>query len=99
MNTGTNFGPIARSCRPTLPHAARWTADTPDGELKPGMVLCVERHIGRFGGHDGVKIEEQVLITESGYEQLSTYPWMHACCPIEPFLAARPAAKHPGPRT
>ena len=59
---------------PTLPHAADWTADTPDSVLKPGMVLCVESYIGRLGGREGVKIEEQVLITETGNLQLSTYP-------------------------
>ena len=59
---------------PTLPHAADWTDDTPDGELLPGMVLCVESYIGRLGGREGIKIEEQVLITENGNEQLSRYP-------------------------
>ena len=59
---------------PTLPHASDWTSDTPDGVLEPGMVLCVESYIGRLGGREGVKIEEQILITESGNEQLSTYP-------------------------
>ncbi len=59
---------------PTLPHAADWTADTPDGVLEPGMVLCVESYIGRLGGKEGVKIEEQVLITETGNRQLSHYP-------------------------
>lgn len=59
---------------PTLPHAADWTDDTPDGMLEPGMVLCVESYIGRLGGHDGVKIEDQVLITETGHEVLSSYP-------------------------
>ncbi|MBN9252242.1 MAG: aminopeptidase P family protein [Mesorhizobium sp.] len=59
---------------PTLPHASDWTDDTPDGTLEPGMVLCVESYIGRLGGHEGVKIEEQVLITDTGNEQLSTYP-------------------------
>ena len=59
---------------PTLPHAADWTADTPDGVLEPGMVLCVESYIGRLGGREGVKLEEQVLITETGAVQLSTYP-------------------------
>jgi Xaa-Pro dipeptidase len=37
-------------------------------------VLCAESYIGRLGGREGVKIEEQVLITESGHEQLSRYP-------------------------
>jgi Xaa-Pro aminopeptidase len=38
------------------------------------MVLCVESYIGRLGGREGVKIEEQVLITEAGPKQLSAYP-------------------------
>lgn len=59
---------------PTLPHATDWTDDTPDGMLQPGMVLCVESYTGRLGGREGVKIEEQVLVTETGSEQLSRYP-------------------------
>ncbi|WP_367220273.1 M24 family metallopeptidase, partial [Mesorhizobium sp.] len=59
---------------PTLPHASDWTDDTPDGVLEPGMVLCVESYIGRLGGREGVKIEEQILITETGNEKLSAYP-------------------------
>ena len=59
---------------PTLPHAADWTDDTPDGVLAPGMVVCVESYIGRLGGHEGVKIEEQILITDTGHEKLSNYP-------------------------
>ncbi len=59
---------------PTLPHAADWTDDTPDGVLEPGMVLCVESYIGRLGGRDGVKLEEQLLITPTGSEMLSSYP-------------------------
>ena len=38
------------------------------------MVLCVESYIGSEGGSEGVKLEEQILITEDGNEQLSTYP-------------------------
>ena len=59
---------------PTLPHPDDWTDDTPDGVLEPGMVLCVESYIGRLGGDEGVKIEEQVLVTESGAECLSRFP-------------------------
>lgn len=59
---------------PTLPHARDWTDDTPDGVLKPGMVLCVESYIGRLGGREGVKLEDQVLITDTGSEILSSYP-------------------------
>jgi Xaa-Pro aminopeptidase len=46
-----------------------------DGELKPGMVMCVESYVGEIGGAEGVKLEEQVLITESGYEVLSKFPF------------------------
>ena len=55
-------------------HAADWTDDPADGVLEPGMVVCVESYVGRHGGHEGVKLEEQVLITETGYEKLSRYP-------------------------
>jgi len=59
---------------PTLPHASDWTDDTPDGVLEPGMVLCVESYIGRLGGKEGVKIEEQVLVTSKANVLLSSYP-------------------------
>ena len=43
------------------------------GTFEPGMTLCVEAYIGAVGGLEGVKLEEQVLITETGCETLSTY--------------------------
>lgn len=45
-----------------------------DGMLESGMVLCVESYIGAVGAREGVKLEEQVLVTESGVERLSSYP-------------------------
>lgn len=44
-------------------------------ELKPGMVLCAEAYIGAVGGREGVKLEDQVLITETGFENLTTVPF------------------------
>ena len=38
------------------------------------MTLCVESFIGVEGGKEGVKLEEQVLITRDGIDQLSSYP-------------------------
>lgn len=35
------------------------------------MVATVESYVGAVGERDGVKLEEQVLITEDGYEQMS----------------------------
>ena len=45
-----------------------------DGVFQEGMVICVEALIGTEGGKECVKLEEQVLITADGYEQLTTYP-------------------------
>jgi len=45
-----------------------------DGTLEAGMVVCVESYVGAVGERDGVKLEQQVLIVEDGYELLSTYP-------------------------
>lgn len=49
-----------------------------DGVVEPGMVLTVESYMGAVGDREGVKLEEQVLITEDGYELLSSYPFEEA---------------------
>jgi len=46
-----------------------------DGEFQPGMTICVESYMGEVGGREGIKLEEQVLITETGVERLSTFPY------------------------
>ena len=46
-----------------------------DGVFEAGMTVCVESYIGEEGGHEGVKLEQQVLITEHGVEPLSTFPF------------------------
>lgn len=46
-----------------------------DYPLEPGMVLCVEAAVGAVGGDFSIKLEDQVLITEDGYENLTTYPF------------------------
>ena len=46
-----------------------------DGEFKAGMVMCIESYVGAEGERDGVKLEQQVLITNEGCEALSQYPW------------------------
>jgi Xaa-Pro aminopeptidase len=43
--------------------------------LEPGMTLCVEAYIGEVGGREGVKLEDQVLITETGVENLTHCPF------------------------
>ena len=46
-----------------------------DGVIEPNMTLCVESYVGAAGGPEGVKLEEQVLVTASGIEPLSRFPF------------------------
>jgi Xaa-Pro aminopeptidase len=46
-----------------------------DGIVEAGMVFCVEAYIGAVGGINGVKLEDQVVITETGFEAMSKYPF------------------------
>ncbi|CDX52855.1 Aminopeptidase [Mesorhizobium plurifarium] len=46
-----------------------------DATLEAGMVICVESYMGAVGERDGVKLEEQLLVTADGYELLSHYPF------------------------
>ena len=46
-----------------------------DGVFEEGMTISVESYMGAVGGHEGVKLEEQVLVTEDGYELLSHFPF------------------------
>jgi Xaa-Pro aminopeptidase len=53
-------------------HAVPGAFDYP---LEAGMVLCVEALVGEVGGDFSIKLEDQVLITEDGYENLTRYPF------------------------
>ena len=46
-----------------------------DHTLQPGMTLCVEVLVSEVGQDFSIKLEDQVVITETGYENLSTYPF------------------------
>jgi Xaa-Pro aminopeptidase len=59
---------------PSVPYSEDFDRAGYDGVLEANMIVCVESYVGRHGGHEGVKLEEQVLITETGYEQMSSYP-------------------------
>ena len=43
-------------------------------ELKEGMIIALETYTGKRGGKDGVRLEENVLVTADGYEVLSRWP-------------------------
>ncbi|SFT66861.1 dimethylsulfonioproprionate lyase DddP [Sedimentitalea nanhaiensis] len=46
-----------------------------DYALEPGMTICVEACVGEVGGDFSIKLEDQVLITDDGFENLTTYPF------------------------
>jgi len=46
-----------------------------DYPLEVGMTLCVEALISPAGGDFSIKLEDQVLVTEDGFENLTTYPF------------------------
>jgi Xaa-Pro aminopeptidase len=60
---------------PYLYHRADYEAAGYDGVIEPGMTLCVESYIGEENGREGVKLEQQVLITERGSLLLSRFPF------------------------
>lgn len=63
---------------PYLYHRADFDESGYDGVIEAGMTLCVESYIGEDGGKEGVKLEEQVLITGQGVEVLSAFPFEEA---------------------
>ncbi|WP_075995326.1 dimethylsulfonioproprionate lyase DddP [Salaquimonas pukyongi] len=46
-----------------------------DYELEAGMMLCVEALIGSEDAGFSIKLEDQVLVTEDGFENLTSYPY------------------------
>ena len=48
------------------------------GTVEVGMTLCVEAYTGKVGGHEGVKLEEQVVVTDEGCVPLSSAPFEEA---------------------
>lgn len=49
-----------------------------DGTFEPGMVICVESYVGDPELREGIKLEDQYLITETGRELMSTSPFSNA---------------------
>ncbi len=63
---------------PDLPDAIDWEEWGYDGVLEENMTLCIESYIGVDGGAEGVKLEQQVLVTADGPQVLSTFPFEDA---------------------
>jgi Xaa-Pro aminopeptidase len=60
---------------PFIAHAIDFATYGREGVLQPGMVVSVESYIGEKGGREGVKLEEEVLVTDRGAELISSFPF------------------------
>lgn len=56
---------------PNIPHIVPGEPYPITGVIEPGMVLCIESYVGSAGMEVGVKLEDQLLVTETGVERLS----------------------------
>ena len=65
---------------PLIPYKDKYVPGSFDHELRPGMTLCVEALISEPGKDFSIKLEDQVLITETGFENLTKYPFDPALC-------------------
>jgi len=43
--------------------------------FEENMTICVESYIGEVGGKEGIKLEDQFVVTKDGLEQLSSFPY------------------------
>lgn len=57
---------------PSIAHQVDWETGGYDGQFEAGMTLCVESYIGADGGKQGVKLEQQVVLTEAGCVPLTS---------------------------
>ena len=60
---------------PLIVYPDEWREGAFDYVVEPGMVFCVEALVTPEGGDFSIKLEDQVLVTEEGYENLTTYPF------------------------
>ncbi len=60
---------------PAIKYPIDWEERGYSGVLEAGMMLCVEAYIGEVGGPDGIKLEDQLLVTETGFENLTRCPF------------------------
>lgn len=63
---------------PDIPYpdeAASWTPELAERTLRPGMVLSLQCYAGAVGASTGVKLEDQVIVTEGGCELMCRYPY------------------------
>jgi len=59
---------------PNIPHADPTQPYPLDGQVEPGMVICIESYIGSAASSQGVKLEDQYLVLDDRVDRMSTYP-------------------------
>lgn len=59
---------------PVIPLHVDFDHRAMSGRFEPGMVICIESLIGEAGS-ESIKLEAQVLVTETGHERLDSFPW------------------------
>lgn len=63
---------------PDIPYpdeADSWTSELAERTLRPGMVLSLQCYAGAVGASAGVKLEDQVIVTDEGCELMCRYPY------------------------
>lgn len=66
---------------PTVVYTADWDDWGYDAHFEENMVVCVESFIGKPGAKEGVKLEQQVLVTAKGAVPMSRAPLVDALVP------------------
>ncbi len=59
---------------PSIKHADKLELGGYEGVVEENMTLCVESYIGSERSGEGIKLEEQVLITKDGAKLMTSYP-------------------------
>jgi Xaa-Pro aminopeptidase len=59
---------------PSIKHIHDFDRKGYDDVLEENMTLCVESYIGSERGGEGVKLEEQVVVTKDGCRLMTSYP-------------------------
>ena len=60
---------------PSIKHVDKLEAGGYPGVVEENMTLCVESYIGSERSGEGIKLEEQVLITADGARLMTSYPF------------------------
>jgi Xaa-Pro aminopeptidase len=63
---------------PRIPQAYEFATAGYDGQFETNMTVCVESYIAAEDGVEGVKLEQQMLVTDRGVRLLSTFPFEEA---------------------